>query len=385
MDAIERRTRTRREAAQWWALLQGDEMTRAQREDFIDWLRDSQSHVAEMLRLAQVHGALEQFRGWALIDTERPAAEDRANVISLRAASDHELRLPDDSAREPKRSPRGMKLFAAAAMLAVAAILITVFVPHLRGQSIVTERGERRELVLDDGSVVKVDPQSRLRVQFEPDLRRVRLMEGRAVFRVAKDPSRPFLVDAKNATVRAVGTSFGVEQRERDVVVTVSEGTVAVTPLHVSHLSGENRDTQKLIGEQAEAGGDGPRRVEAGAVFLSANEQVTVAGMGTIRAVRSVQSERELAWAEGRLVFRNDPIARVVAEFNRYNRVQLTVSDQTLAARPVTGVFDAANPEAFIAFLQNAAAVRVTRDDGRAIAIEPAGLEPSGLESGVAH
>src|SRR5689334_13527994 len=81
MDANDRRNRASEEAADWWALLQGEELNRGEREAFIDWLRDSQTNIAEMLRLAQVHGALEHFRHWAEISTDGPGHD--ADVIPL--------------------------------------------------------------------------------------------------------------------------------------------------------------------------------------------------------------------------------------------------------------------------------------------------------------
>jgi transmembrane sensor len=159
--------------------------------------------------------------------------------------------------------------------------------------------------------------------------------------------------------VRAVGTAFGGERREHDiVVVTVAEGKVAVSARGSSLGQGEVSDKSTPHSGTA--------------VYLTANQQVTVQRERRAAAVRNVSSARELAWAEGRLVFANDPVARVVAEFNRYNRVQVHVLDPALAARPVSGVFDATNPDAFIAFIQNAAAVRIERNGTRSIVISPA-------------
>jgi transmembrane sensor len=107
-------------------------------------------------------------------------------------------------------------------------------------------------------------------------------------------------------------------------------------------------------------------------VYLTANQQVTVTRTGSAQPVRTVSVARELAWADGRLVFRNDPVSKVVEEFNRYNRIQLSVTDTALAARPITGVFNATNPEAFVAFIQNTTPVRIERDPARSIVISPA-------------
>jgi transmembrane sensor len=347
MNANERRTRASREAADWWALLQADQMTKTEREQFVDWVRDSQTNIAEMLQLFKVHGALEQFREWADVDLEKPAAGEHRNVLVLPAA----VPPPREDPTKGDNRRRTFRLFACAATLAAVAVVTAVLLPQFRGQWIATDRGERREVVLDDGSVVQIDPQTRLNVRFTASQRRVVLKEGRAAFRVAKNAQRPFRVEAGDTTVRAIGTAFGVDRRTQGhVVVTVSEGRVAVTS--------DALPNQKL-------------RSAKDQVYLTANEQITVAMAGTPQLVRAVDSNRELAWAEGRLVFKNDTMADVIAEFNRYNRVQVTVADPALAARPITGVFDAANLEGFLAFLQNAAPVRIDRDEGQSIVISP--------------
>jgi transmembrane sensor len=355
MDANERVYRASEEAANWWALLQGEELTREEREAFIDWLRDSQTNIAEMLRLAQVHGALEHFQQWADISTDGPGNE--ADVISLPPQRRAIPSLGDEGGRGPRPGRAMWRIAFAATVTAMALMAIFILSPW-RGEMIATERGERREVVLEDGSLLQVDPQTHLRVQFEKSIRRVVLTQGRAVFHVAKNASRPFIVQVDATTVRAVGTAFGVERRQRDVVVvTVAEGKVAVS------ATGSALARTVVAGESASR--------SAAPLYLTADQQVTVQGEAASAPVREVSSARELAWAEGRLVFRNDPVGKVVAEFNRYNRVQLYVPDATLAARPVSGVFDAAKPEAFIAFIQNATSVRIERDETRSIVISP--------------
>lgn len=346
MDANDRLHRASDEAADWWALLQGGQMTRDEREAFVAWLRDSRTNVAEMLRLARVHRALEHFQQWADIPTSGP--DTQADVIEL----------PSQRQPQAQRHHGTVRKIAFAATLAAIAF-ITLFALYAgRVQVIETERGERREVVLEDGSVVQVDPQTHLRVRFEESTRRVVLRQGRALFRVARNATRPFIVQADNTTVRAVGTAFGVERREGNVVVvTVAEGKVAVS-------AGGSALGAAVMSEHGTPG--------AGAAqYLSANQQVTVEREHPPAPARNVDSVRELAWAEGRLVFRNDPVAKVVAEFNRYNRVQISVSDPALAARRVSGVFDATDPDAFIAFIQSATSVRIERDETRSIVISP--------------
>jgi transmembrane sensor len=366
MDANERRSRASEEAAQWWTILQGD-ATRGQREQFVDWLRESAVHVAEMLRVAQVHGALDQFQRWAQLPTDGSADGDRGSVIALPA------RRPAPEVFDSKARQLRLR-WAAAAAVATVAVLTAWLVPALRGQIIQTERGERREVALADGSVVQVDPQSRLRVRFEQSTRRVFLERGRALFRVAPNPKRPFEVHAEGMLVRAIGTAFGVERSFAGLVVTVAEGRVAVLPRSAADLPpAATAPTPTAPQSVADPRGDEmpAANVPPESVLLTAGHQLTVPRSGSADPVREVNSGKELAWAHGSLVFENDTLADVVAQFNRYNRVQLHVADDALLKRRISAVFEASDLESFLAFIQAAAPVSVERsgDEGITLAL----------------
>jgi transmembrane sensor len=389
MDASDRRRRASEEAAAWWVRLRSEELARAEREQFVDWLRESAVHVAEMLRVAKVHDALEQFRGWVQIATNGPDDDDggdkiislppyprsASSLVSLRApgGEEHGARASLSDSRKGKTSDEALPgrtrgrfwLGAIAAGLAAVATLSVLLSPILQGQTIETDRGERREVVLADGSVLEIDPQTRIRVAFEDRTRRVYLERGRALFRVAKNATRPFLVQADGTTVRAVGTAFGVEHRDQGVIVTVAEGKVGVYASEVP--------ARQELKESSTTGAAAPALtwIESGGrpteVLLTAGQQVRMPSSGTAEPVRKVNSDRELAWAKGQLVLDDESVADAVAEFNRYNRIQLRVTDEALAMRRVSGVFDASDLESFIGFLQTVASVHVTRGESEII------------------
>src|SRR5689334_6181977 len=107
MDASDRRRRAAEDAAEWWVLLQGD-ASHTQREQYVDWLRESYVHVAEMLRVAQVHGALAHFERWGQIPTDG-SDDGSVNVVSLPEA----IHPASPSGSPPKHSPRRLKLISA--------------------------------------------------------------------------------------------------------------------------------------------------------------------------------------------------------------------------------------------------------------------------------
>jgi transmembrane sensor len=356
MDGNERRDRAGTEAIEWWLRLEAGQMSAEDRSAYVEWLRESPLHVSEMLRMGQLHAVLDEFPDWDQIpDAGARKADDSVVPFDRRAngpqVSSFNQAVPQKAVY---RSKRYRWLGAAAAAVAVA--LIGVWLVIFSGQqTIQTGRGERRGVVLSDGSVLRIDPESRLRIHIERHLRDVRLEQGRAVFRVAKDATRPFLVHSGPTVVRAVGTEFGVERARDGVVVTVADGKVAV------FLVG-NQAPGDPAGSGHVAGRNGEQDLAASSeVFLTAGQQVEVPPSGAAEAVKLVNSSDALAWADGRLVFQNSRVADVVEQFNRYNLVQLHVGDQQLANRLVNGVFDANEPDSFISVIRTIASVRVER------------------------
>ncbi len=380
MDAPERRVIAAETAAEWWVRLQGPRVSTSEREQFVDWLRESPVHVAEMLRVAQVHDALTNFRAWSELPVGAEPAPPKAfedAVVPLRPRSEPEAPRTTGSARRGWR----VSLVAAAAVVAVV-FATTLFRQWRSWQTIETERGERREVSLGDGSVLQVGPETRLRVRFTDRQRNVYLDRGATLFRVAKNPRRPFVVETNHTLVRAVGTAFGVEQRGQEVVVTVAEGKVAVQ----DEESVPPAHSRARVARGSPEFPDPPRASEppAESLILTAGQQIAVPGTGRMGAVRKVDSERELAWASGRLVFEHTSVDEVVRTFNRYNRLQLTVIDRVLGHREISGVFDASDPESFLAFLTSVTPVRVIRLNAGTVELMGADNTPESIATDIA-
>jgi transmembrane sensor len=362
MEANELRRLATEEAGRWWIRMQPQSpagMTSEELRQFTQWLRESPQHVAAMLHVAHVHDALERFKRWDEIATEGTDESDK--VIALREP------VPRDAPARPRRARAAWMTAALAAGLCALAVG-TAWLRFGRGEVIVTDRAERREVMLSDGSVVRLEPESMVRASMREQERSITLVRGRALFNVSKDPERPFVVEANHTVVRAIGTAFGVEHTKEEVIVTVAEGQVAVRPATPSALpaAAEQRDTPELSPTQGQRGS-----VKAGEVLLTAGKQVVVQPSGSAEPVREVDTERALAWSEGRLVFDGVPLRKVAEEFNRYNHVQLRIEGDDLAQRSVRGVFQASDAETLIAFIRTGARVSVTYPDRQQIVIAP--------------
>jgi len=175
----------------------------------------------------------------------------------------------------------------------------------------------------------------------------VELVEGQALFRVAKDPARPFVVQSAGTRVRAVGTQFDVYRKASGTQITVVEGRVAV-------LLAAPRNVQPAAVTST---------VDAPAVLVSTGEQVTVTDQ-EVPKPRHADLRATTAWTERKLVFDMTPLAEVVREFNRYNTRQLVVSDPALADFHVTGIFSSGDPTSLLQFLQAQGDIDVVEADG---------------------
>lgn len=339
--AGERRRLVTEQAAAWLLALRRGSLSPAERRDFVDWLRESPVHIAEMLCVSQVDQALEGFKGWAGL----PVGEQ---------APDNVVRLMSEGPRPPPRRRRFLMASRAIAAGLAAGVLAVGGWFALRdpGTIVRTQLAERREMTLADGSVVNIAPLTELHIRFRSDGRSVELLKGHALFDVRPDPRRPFVVDAGVATARALGTSFDVDRTEDAVRVTVVKGRVVVAR-----------------GDGKSGGGHPHAPARPLRILVTANEQVMVSDRAPPDPVRQVNGTAEAAWARGVLEFDDETVGEVVRRFNLYNIAQIQILDARLAERRISGTFKATDPESFVAFVR--ATVTDLTSDHSAILLEP--------------
>jgi transmembrane sensor len=218
-----------------------------------------------------------------------------------------------------------------------------------------TQVGERLSITLVDGSSVELNARSKIRVRFSKVERDVELVNGQALFEVAKDKARPFIVRSGEAVVRAVGTQFDVYRRKNATTVTVIEGRVAVLmPLAPNSSATDNDRT--LVATS------GSRETRSPAVFVAAGEQVIVTNQ-IVRAPQRADVAVATAWTQRRLVFESSALSDVIEDFNRYNTRQLVIEDPQLNDFHVSGVYSSTDPASLIRFLRAQPGVEVIEMD----------------------
>jgi transmembrane sensor len=321
----------REQAAMWLTeLAEGGAGTQ---ERFVAWLRESPRHIEEFLFFSAIWKELDGMRRPEGLDVDELVARARceqtaaANVLELFPAIP-----PQEPVREaPPRSGHRMAWFAAAAASA-AVVLAAVFALRPAAGDYSTAVGEQRAVKLADGSFIHLNTSSRVRVRYADGARHVELLGGEALFTVARDPARPFFVQAGSARIEVLGTKFNVRAGSRGVAVAVLEGAVSV----------------------------------AGA-RLGAGESIQIERDGRPSAAAPSDAGKVMAWRQRRLIFDSEPLADIAAEFNRYNEVQIEVRGEAARARRLIGTFDADDPQSLADFLARQRNFVVEREGGRIV------------------
>jgi transmembrane sensor len=232
----------------------------------------------------------------------------------------------------------------AAAAVVVAALVWPRATPATPPGPTIAAAPTIKRLILEDGSSAELNHGAAVTPSFTASERRATLVRGEALFTVAKDPSRPFIVRAGGVDVRAVGTAFSVRLDRAAVEVLVTEGRVAVAPPASTAAGAASRAaaSEVVAGQRATV-----------SLTTSAPPQIT--------AVTPQAIAQHLNWQPTLLDFSSAPLGAAVAEFNRRNRVQFILADAELAAMPIVASIRSDNVAGFTTFLAAAPGIQVER------------------------
>jgi transmembrane sensor len=393
------------EASEWFVDFRVGDVDAAARERFDEWLRRSPEHIRAYMEIAKTYVELpaRQLDGKLDVDALIAYAHSGENVVPFDSTDTARPHEPQSVAAEAShrvapakragRSPRQRRRFLAAASCALILVIASaVWWKAKRYPTYATDIGERRSLTLADGSTVDLNARSTLRIEFSDAERRVELLDGQALFQVAKDKDRPFIVVSGNATVRAVGTQFDVYRKVGGTTVTVLEGRVAVystanaepsptgsaepgsaAPANTGSAHAPGHPTAAPLASKSSSSGSAPALPVApagladptgsAAIFLSAGEQVTVTPAHGLPAPAHADIASTTAWMQRRLIFDGSKLSDVVQEFNRYNRRQLVIEGAQLSDLHVSGVYSSTDPASLIRFLREQPGMKITESD----------------------
>ena len=326
----------RGEAVEWFVAFCEDETDPGQCKAFDAWLKASPENVQAYLQVSsfwEAAGGLNKNGGDLDSIVRRAAAE--SNVIAFEASEAERTALyqstgdgdPGSVIRWAER-----RRFALAACLFLCVTGLFAAWQWWRDPVYATQIGEFRSVTLSDGTLVELNARTRVRIEYRKSLRRVALLEGQALFRVAKNASRPFLVVSNSTQVRAVGTQFDVNRESTGVIVTVIEGQVAVTDLGSPAVSSGMPVTSPT------------------GMVLKSGSQLRVSEH-TISIPTSTNVAAAIAWTQGTLVFDSELIADMLTEVNRYNSRPVVIDDPKVLRMHVSGTFTSSDSAQIVRFL----------------------------------
>jgi transmembrane sensor len=317
------------EASAWIVTLHGPDRTAAVERGFQRWLAESSVHQ------------------YAFEHATETWSKTRATV---RRSAHVDVSAPQRVAEQPPRKSSSVVL-AMAASLIIAIVGAAIYTQQT---GLETGIGERRTVVLDDGTQVTLNTATRIFVDYDKQQRRVRLDSGEAFFEVAKHPQWPFVVTAGDRKVTALGTAFLVRRDAAKLAITLVEGKVAVSPSADESFAGSAAAASTREGEagatlsqsaRADANLHEPEALAVRTVnlILTPGERVIFAQREAPVLDRPVVG-RLTAWQQGLVNIDDLTLAQAVAEMNRYSKLQLVVAGPAAQIR-VSGVFRVTDSE----------------------------------------
>lgn len=300
------RRRIAKQAADWALRLADGDLSAKDRQTLSDWSKMPE-HAAALHRAAGILG-------------------DSSLILRADASFTKDNFDPQES------SGAAAKIAGTLAILAALCLGYGIGLPLRLQAEFVTAANQVEIITLADGSRVRLNGDSALAEDFDASIRRVRLLKGQAYFDVAKDASRPFVVEADGGEVRALGTAFDVNLVGSHSEVTVIESSVLVS-----------------------AG------VGNGRALLQPGDRIIYDRDGKLGAIRKVPAGLEAPWLSGHLVFEERPLSSVVEEIFRQLPGSFMIANPATGRRLVSGSFDLKDPEAAFRSFSEAMKLRVVR------------------------
>lgn len=309
------------EAADWLVKLDGGRLSKADRLALKQWLRQSPENTAALKEMAAIWGDMDSM---------------------LNQLQSEDL---------PKMNPIRM-LFGQwavpGARIAFTSILVAILAwAGLNNWSVepetaiyVTDIGNRSVANFDDGSVAHLNTQSMVETEFSDSARIVRLLRGEALFDVAHEKDRPFIVYVGNHRVQALGTKFAVRLTADNIFVTVTDGQVEMSTRaqEAVYKANDQVNLSSAIARQDK-------------VLINKGEAVRVEDQISVpvpERIEMTEIDRRLSWTEGKLIFEDERLEHVIVEISRYVPERIVITDQELGDVKVTGRFQLGDTEALL-------------------------------------
>ena len=334
------------EALAWIAQLNGDDISEKDLAAFREWVNRSPAHQKEIRELSEIWSGL--------------------NILTV---MDEPIRKADKVSKQLRKNrarqhwKRRLILPASVGALALSAIFIYPLVmtsettPSSYEASVnvplvfKTAKGEHQTHTLEDGSIITLNTDSRIEVDYTNGQRNIRLLRGEALFSVAHDEQRPFLVFANDGIVRAVGTEFSVHITDAVMEVIVSEGSVELSTL---------KPTKPATSVTTKASSSATKVASLGIIRAGHTAQIKNS-QASIANVSEDAIDAELSWRVGRLDFTGEGLEEAIEEYTRYSDLNMIITDPKLKDIHVGGSFPIGETDLFLRYLEVSFGIKVEK------------------------
>ena len=275
--------------------------------------------------LVRLHGAdadldiQAEFALWLAQDAEHKVVFDELTAV-WDIAGPPSAKLATHDRPMPRYAPIASLASAASVLITTLLLVLAMATPVYS-----TAKGEQRRVVLQDGSVMHLNTDTRVAVRYARHARDVELIRGEAWFDVRKNPLRPFSVTTTTTKITALGTAFAVHARSNSTTVSVTEGSVQVSAQLTSTAANDS-------------------------TLLSAGQMARVdTAPGTAAVVLGVLDEAsQLSWRSGQLVYNDASLGFVLEDLSRYLPKNMALADESIADMRVSAVLHLADQETML-------------------------------------
>lgn len=342
------------EAAEWLARLDADRPNGKTLAAFSLWVNANPAHAQEYRRLAEQWDELNLLTQMTL-----PSEQAMETVETVETANNKHWGWP--------------AWLASGSFAAVfLAIVVTFFGLDDSQQALyVTAIGEQKTITLADNSVVQLNTNSRLSVDYNDKRRGIHLIEGEAHFQVAHNPDLPFEVYTGTGVVRAVGTSFSVYIKHKQVEVVVDQGIVEIDTMPVPALPNKTEAVQAVLPVSSGVEASSIESSDSKAILKIKPARIYAGAKATfehhkplqLSLEEAVEIETQLAWRTGELKFRQKTLQYLVDEISRYTATKIIIIDSAARDMRVGGLFEIGNTQAMFDALELGFGIKVDRID----------------------
>jgi transmembrane sensor len=340
------------EACAWIAQLESESMTSDDLAAYKEWVERSPAHKQEIQRLA-------------VLSSEMNLLTEMAQPLKEAATRQRQLSSQNQDGYWSRLRLAGVALIMLLSVYTGNQYISFYDQNELAMYS--TEVGDYREITLSDGTVLELNTDSQIEIDYSEERRKVRLLNGEAFFQVAHNANRPFIVYANEKAVRAVGTAFVVRLSDKALEVLVTEGKVE---LSAADKSVEPNDIAKglsndNVGESATA-----LTPVVEPIFMRAGETIVykkidnkVAIKEKVQVVSKREIKRKLSWQDGLLDFSDTPLIEVVEDLSRYTSIEIEILDPELRDLKFGGLFRTNELQALFNALETTFDIQVEKVD----------------------